>query len=112
MVKRRNNYAAFEIESTTSIYSGILRMADLISKLPNINIPLYIVAPDDRRKKVFEEVNRPVFSNLSPKMSDICRFISFSTLKNKISQISSVIKHISPNFLDDISEFCEIDTEQ
>jgi hypothetical protein len=32
--------AAFEIESTTSIYSGLLRMADLIALQPNLNIPL------------------------------------------------------------------------
>ena len=32
--------AAFEIECTTSIYSGLLRMADLISMQPNIKIPL------------------------------------------------------------------------
>ena len=31
--------AAFEIESTTSIYSGLLRMADLIAMQPNLNIP-------------------------------------------------------------------------
>jgi hypothetical protein len=31
--------AAFEIESTTSIYSGLLRMSDLIAMQPNINIP-------------------------------------------------------------------------
>lgn len=39
--------AAFEIESTTSIYSGLLRMSDLVSMQPNLQIPLYIVAPDD-----------------------------------------------------------------
>jgi hypothetical protein len=49
--------AAFEIESTTSIYSGLLRMADLLAMQPNINIPLYLVAPDERRDKVMEEVN-------------------------------------------------------
>ncbi len=43
--------AAFEIESTTSIYSGILRMADLIALVPGITIPLYIVAPDERREE-------------------------------------------------------------
>jgi hypothetical protein len=31
--------AAFEIESTTSIYSGLLRMSDLIAMQPNLNIP-------------------------------------------------------------------------
>jgi hypothetical protein len=30
--------AAFEIESTTSIYSGLLRMSDLIAMQPNLNI--------------------------------------------------------------------------
>jgi hypothetical protein len=58
--------AAFEIESTTSIYSGLLRMSDLIAMQPNLNIPLYLVAPDERRQKVFAEVNRPTFSRLSP----------------------------------------------
>ncbi len=32
----------------------------------NLNIPLYLVAPDDRRDKVITEVNRPTFSRLSP----------------------------------------------
>ena len=62
--------AAFEIESTTSVYSGLLRMSDLIAMQPNLNIPLYLVAPDERRKKVFAEVNRPTFSRLSPPMVD------------------------------------------
>jgi hypothetical protein len=57
-------------------------MSDLISMQPNLNIPLYIVAPDDRRDKVFKEVNRPTFSRLSPPLTEICRYIPFSTLKN------------------------------
>ena len=69
--------AAFEIESTTSIYSGLLRMADLIAMQPNLNIPLYLVAPDERREKVMIEVNRPTFCRLNPPLSEICRFISF-----------------------------------
>lgn len=44
--------AAFEIEHTTSIYSGLLRLSDLVSMQPNLNIRLYIVAPDERRDKV------------------------------------------------------------
>lgn len=104
--------AAFEIESTTSVYSGILRMADLIAMQPNINFPLYLVAPDSRKNKVFAEVNRPVFSHLSPPMKEICKYISFSTLKDRITQISNVIKHIKPEFLDDFAEICEIDDEE
>lgn len=33
---------------------------------PNLDIPLYLVAPDDRREKVMTEVNRPTFCRLSP----------------------------------------------
>lgn len=58
--------AAFEIESTTSIFSGLLRMSDLITMQPNLNIPLYIVAPNERRSKVLIEVNRPTFASLTP----------------------------------------------
>ena len=90
--------AAFEVESTTSIYSGILRMSDLISMQPNLNIPLYIVAPDDRRDKVFKEVNRPTFSRLSPPLPEICRYIPFSTLKNRIEELESVITYLKPEF--------------
>ena len=55
--------AAFEIEHTTSIYSGLLRMSDLVSMQPNINIKLYLVAPDERSGKCqyFETV---LFDNL------------------------------------------------
>jgi len=48
--------AAFEVESTTSIYSGLLRMSDLVSMQPNISIPLFLVAGDKRRDKVIEQV--------------------------------------------------------
>lgn len=98
--------AAFEIESTTSIYSGLLRMSDLIAMQPNLNIPLYLVAPDDRREKVFNEVNRPTFSRFSPKLVDICRFISFENLKEKLNQVQSVIKYLKPEFLSELSEGC------
>jgi hypothetical protein len=101
--------AAFEIESTTSIYSGLLRMADLIAMQPNLNIPLYLVAPDDRREKVMAEVNRPTFYRLSPPLSEICRFISFSGLKEQIKKASAYIKFLKPEFLDELSESCELE---
>ncbi len=101
--------AAFEVESTTSIYSGLLRMSDLVSMQPNLTIPLYLVAPDDRRNKVINEVNRPTFSKLSPSLSEICRFISFNTLKEQIKAIGHMLKFIKPEFLEEISESCEIE---
>jgi len=101
--------AAFEVERTTSIYSGLLRMSDLVAMQPNLNIPLYLVAPDDRREKVMTEVNRPTFSKLSPPLSEICRFISFSGLKNQISQVSSILRFLKPEFLEELSESCELE---
>ncbi len=101
--------AAFEIESTTSIYSGLLRMSDLISMQPNLNIPLYLVAPDERRQKVFTEVNRPTFSRLSPPMSETCRYISFSSLRDQVRQIASVVRYLKPEFLEEFSESCELE---
>lgn len=100
--------AAFEIESTTSIYSGLLRMSDLIAMQPNLKIPLYLVAPDERRDKVVTEVNRPTFSRLSPPMNTMCRFIPFSTLRDRISQVGSLVRYLKPDFLDELSESCQI----
>lgn len=56
--------AAFEVEHTTSIYSGILRMADLTVLSPNLNFPLYIVAPKQRLDQVKKQLSRPTFQSL------------------------------------------------
>ncbi len=69
---------AFEIEHTTSVYSGLLRMADLLALQPNMRISLHIVAPEARRKKVYQEIRRPVFSHLEGgPLSECCSFISY-----------------------------------
>lgn len=101
--------AAFEIEHTTSIYSGLLRMSDLISMQPNLRINLYIVAPDDRSDKVIAEVNRPTFARLNPSLPKICKFIPYSQLKKEVEQIGYRARYISPQFIDGIAESCELD---
>ena len=101
--------AAFEIESTTSIYSGLLRMADLISMQPNINIPLFIVAPGERRERVILEINRPTFSSLNVALSEICRFISFEELRAKIADYGGSARYLKPEILEQFSESCRLD---
>jgi len=101
--------AAFEIECTTSIYSGLLRMADLIAMQPNLKIPLYLVAPEERRGKVITEINRPTFSRLSPPMSQICRFISIPTLQEHISHVASYTKYLKVQFLEELAETCAVE---
>lgn len=106
-LKGNSILAAFEIESTTSIYSGLLRMADLIFMLPNLTIPLFIVAPDERRQKVFTEVQRPTFRHLPTPMAELCRYLAFSTLKEQVARTEPYIKHMKPDVLDDWAEYCE-----
>jgi hypothetical protein len=72
--------AAFEVECTTSIYSGLLRMSDLLALQPNLDINLYLVAPDERRDKVEQELLRPTFSLREKPLSKVCGFLPFSTL--------------------------------
>jgi hypothetical protein len=103
--------AAFEIESTTSVYSGLLRMSDLLAMQPNLNIPLYLVAPDERREKVVAEINRPTFSRLSPPMSRTCRFIPFTGLRDRLAQLAPVAQYLKPEFLDELAETCELPPE-
>ena len=106
-LKGNSIQAAFEIESTTSILSGLLRMSDLITMQPNLNIPLYIVAPSERRDKVVQEVNRPTFARLSPPMREMCRFISFEELRRQLDLARHFLQFLKPEFLDAFSESCE-----
>lgn len=107
-LKRNAIIAAFEIESTTSIYSGLVRMSDLIHTLPNLSIPIYLVAPEERRERVMVEVNQPAFSQTSPPLSEICRYISFSNLKEVIGQIDpEMLPYLRPQILKHWSEPCD-----
>ncbi|MFC3832957.1 MULTISPECIES: type II restriction endonuclease [Deinococcus] len=54
--------AAFEVEHTTSIYSGIVRLLDLALGAPERAVQgLYLVAPDEREADVRGQVRRPAF---------------------------------------------------
>lgn len=70
--------AAFEVERTTAVYSGLLRLADLAASAPNLNFPLYIVAPKSRLAKVRRELSRPTFRILE--LDRRCAFFSGEAL--------------------------------
>ena len=101
--------AGCETESTTSIHAGFLHMSDVIAMQPNLNIPLYLVAPDERREKVLIEVNRPTFLRVSPPFAEVCRYIAFSALRERLSQVAAFVRDLKPDVLDDFSESCEIE---
>jgi hypothetical protein len=106
-LKRNSIEAAFEIEHTTSIYSGLLRMSDLVAMQPNLNIRLYIVAPDDKRDRVLKEIARPTFARLPRPLSELCRFISYSSLLGASEKYGDVLSHLKADFLDGIAEAAE-----
>jgi len=73
--------SAFEIEHSTSVYSGILRLSDLRAETPNSNYPLFIVASEDRRRKVFDELSRPTFSGPCLRLNEVIRFLGYNSLR-------------------------------
>jgi hypothetical protein len=94
--------AAFEIENKTSIYSGLLRLSDLTAMQPDIDTPLYIVAPDERERKVILEINRPTFSKAT-NLAQRCRYISYSSLRDAIKRAEGLAAHLAPSFIEDFS---------
>ena len=105
-IKRRSIARAFEVEHTTAVYSGLLRMADLLALQPNINIRLHIVAPDERREKVFREMRRPVFTLLERgPLSDQCSFLSYDSI-NEIRELK-LLAHTNSSVMDQSAERAE-----
>lgn len=96
--------AGFEVEHTTTIYSGLLRMSDLLAMQPNIEIKLYIVAPDDREGKFSHEVVRPTFSAVQKPLHTVCRFLPYSALLEKLKETNGLLPFLKPAFLDTIAQ--------
>lgn len=92
---------AFEVEKSTSIYSGILRLTDLTCSLPDHATTLYLVVPDSRRKEVEMQLTRPsikqtntpiryiLMSDLRTHCDALCRFGDNHQVLERISQVVS-----------------------
>ena len=105
-LKNRAMARAFEVEHTTAIYSGLLRMADLLALQPNMDIRLHIVAPDEKREKVLREIKRPVFSLLDGvPLYERCSFIPYSAI-NKLRDLPH-LAYMSDSILKEYEEFPE-----
>tara|TARA_R110001592_G_scaffold234170_1_gene491805 strand:- start:4967 stop:6211 length:1245 start_codon:yes stop_codon:yes gene_type:complete len=89
---------AFEVEKSTSIYSGILRLSDLHFSIGSGNEVFYIIIPDSREKDVILQLNRPViknskinikyilFSELRTNCDAICKFGTDYSIMEKIAK--------------------------
>ena len=90
--------SAFEIEKSTSIYSGILRLSDLSFSLPEDQRTLFLVIPDARQKDVVQQLKRPairssklaiqyiLFSELREHCDALCKFGEDHNIMRKISK--------------------------
>lgn len=105
-IKRRSIRRAFEVEHTTSIYSGILRMADLMALQPNLNIKTHIVAPIDRKAKVLMEISRPVFAFLeNGPLAESCTYISYDAIKELAHE--NRLEYMSDKVIEEYEEYAE-----
>lgn len=81
--------AAFEIENTTAIYSGLLRFADLSLVAPNTTYPFFIVAPREKRYRLIEQLRRPAFKHLH--LSEKVCYLSYDIV-DEIDKFSANMK--------------------
>lgn len=95
---------AFEVEKSTSIYSGILRMQDLARAMEACDCQFYLVAPGDREKEVMSQLTRPSFrasllgldfayipfQDLDSHCHTLCKFGSDRSILKKIAKIPTV----------------------
>ena len=104
-VRGRAVVAAFEVEATTSVYSGLLRMSDLVALQPNTSIDLFIVAPDERGPKVRSELLRPTFESFDPPLRTRCRYISASNLNACVERTRPPLnRHLQPSVVREFAE--------
>ena len=80
--------AAFEVEHTTSIYSGIVRLLDLALGGPQAEIAgLFLVAPQQREEEVRAQLARPAFQ----RVADLrVRFLQYTNLERASSRNGSL----------------------
>ncbi len=72
-----NIIGAFEVEKSTSIYSGILRLSDLHFSIADGDEVFYIIIPNSREKDVIMQLSRPVIKNTNINI----KYILFSELR-------------------------------
>lgn len=105
-LKGRSMSRAFEVEHTTAIYSGLLRMADLLALQPNMNIRLHIVAPAEKHDKVLREIKRPVFSLLDRgPLYENCSYLPYEAIK-EIAKMEH-LGHMNDSIIEEFEEFAQ-----
>lgn len=92
---------AFEVECSTSVYSGLLRMCDLMISMPQMPIKMYIVAPMQREEKVMKEIRRPTFEHLG--LSSRVKFIPLELLEPLVERTAGLEGCLTMDVIDKIA---------
>ena len=94
--------AAFEVEHTTPINEGLLRLCDL--KIVTESQPcLYIVADRKDDDRVWTRINRPTFTKLELD----CRYIPYDLLIRKYNEVTQSTSSLSGNWRQLLAEISE-----
>ena len=87
--------AAFEVEHTTSIYSGIVRLLDLAWGVPQEAARgLFLVAPDDREEDVRAQLRRPAFQHVVDLRVRYLPYSELSAHRESIARFGEGLKAI------------------
>lgn len=87
--------AAFEVEHTTSIYSGIVRLLDLaLGTVQAAKKHLFLVAPDIREADVRAQLARPAFSRVADLGIRYVPYTSLTQHRDSIARFGVGIKPI------------------
>lgn len=91
-----NVAAAFEVEHSTSIYSGIVRMLDLALSGGDLHAAagLFLVAPDAREADVRAQLRRPAFSRIADLDFSYLPYGELERHKEAIARFGSGLKAI------------------
>ena len=81
-------------------------MADLMSLQPNLKIKAHIAAPVARRRKVLQEISRPVFALIeSGPMSESCSYLSYDAIKELASEKNR--SYMNDSVLENYAEYAQ-----
>lgn len=76
---------AFEIEKSTSIYSGMLQLADLAASLGDDTWNFFLVIPDRREKEMLRQMARPSLQSLANLRLRYLRFYDLEKHRHAIT---------------------------
>lgn len=99
-----NIICAFEVEKSTSIYSGILRLYDLALTMKEHESKFFLVAPNKREKEIKAQLLRPsfqhdqmcsisylLFTDLRCDCDAMCKFGFDANVLNKIAKNAELV---------------------